>query len=224
MRGIELLKAKIKESRVTCREEAYVVLCEFLNRPDLKVLFHDFALTMSSTPVGCKSHPLSRRLGNGQCFACYQQRWTRFRAQFNSDPIAKSIRKAVRESMRVIRNARQRITQREARLRDPERFYATESRRRGSPKRKASIRKAHLARKYGMTPECYDRLFKKQKYKCAICRTPTPVQKFHIDHCHASGKVRGILCNSCNVGIGFFYHNTKLLTKAITYLQKHANT
>lgn len=53
---------------------------------------------------------------------------------------------------------------------------------------------------------------------CDICGRPCKVQK---DHCHISGRKRGILCFSCNVGIGYFKDNKLLLRRAINYLQKY---
>ena len=61
-----------------------------------------------------------------------------------------------------------------------------------------------------------------QDYKCAICGCKLDLKKnTHVDHNHDNGKVRGILCHSCNMGIGFFKDNTELLLKAVLYLQKY---
>lgn len=73
---------------------------------------------------------------------------------------------------------------------------------------------------YGLTPEDYDTLLKKQRGRCAICRSDTPraQRDWHVDHCHKTGKVRGLLCHKCNVGLGHFGDSVKLLGKAIEYL------
>ncbi len=75
---------------------------------------------------------------------------------------------------------------------------------------------------YGLEPGEYAQLLKKQGGKCAICQTTTPGGRgaFHVDHCHDSFRVRGLLCHSCNIGIGQFKHNEKLLQAAINYLSK----
>lgn len=75
-------------------------------------------------------------------------------------------------------------------------------------------------KKYNITPEDYDELYTKQNGRCAICNktkeeTLTPIC---IDHSHKTGKVRGLLCYSCNQGIGFFKDDIQLLQKAINYL------
>lgn len=89
---------------------------------------------------------------------------------------------------------------------------------------------AHRARKfnlkqYGLTVEQYDALFEKQQGKCAICATEEPSRnksnyRLFVDHCHDTGKVRGLLCHHCNVGLGHFKDNWQLLTKAIEYLNE----
>lgn len=56
--------------------------------------------------------------------------------------------------------------------------------------------------------------------KCQICGRS---ENLHIDHCHSSGGVRGILCRSCNIGIGNFEENIERINAAISYLQKHQN-
>jgi predicted nucleic acid-binding Zn ribbon protein len=74
-------------------------------------------------------------------------------------------------------------------------------------------------KKYGITPEQYDAMLDRQDHRCAVCRTDTPNGKgWHVDHDHASGKVRGILCGNCNNGIGNFHDDPATLRAAIDYL------
>lgn len=54
-------------------------------------------------------------------------------------------------------------------------------------------------RKYGVLPEQFADMAKAQNGKCAICQTP---KKLVLDHCHASGAIRGLLCNQCNTAVG----------------------
>jgi hypothetical protein len=84
--------------------------------------------------------------------------------------------------------------------------------------------KSRLKRKYGMTPEDYDALLKSQGSMCAICRTKEPGGKtgWHIDHCHKTDKVRGMLCGRCNRSIGAFEDDAELLQRAVDYLLKAA--
>jgi hypothetical protein len=58
--------------------------------------------------------------------------------------------------------------------------------------------------------------------KCMICGgLQVGNRKLGIDHCHQSGKLRGVLCNRCNAGLGSFMDNPALLEVAIIYLKKH---
>jgi hypothetical protein len=74
--------------------------------------------------------------------------------------------------------------------------------------------------KYGLTPEEFLALYEKYDSKCAICRNePTTLRGLHVDHCHTTGKVRGLLCHGCNVGIGSLRDDVVLMRKAIAYLE-----
>lgn len=62
-----------------------------------------------------------------------------------------------------------------------------------------------------------------QNHCCAICGTNKPngrTNEFVVDHCHNTGKVRGLLCHPCNSGIGMFKDEVDILNKAILYLTK----
>ncbi len=84
----------------------------------------------------------------------------------------------------------------------------------------------HLRRKYGLTRDQYDRMVLDQGGACAICKGPpigrtsqgTEHKRFDVDHCHATGKVRGLLCHKCNVMLGQARDCTKILHAAILYL------
>ena len=74
--------------------------------------------------------------------------------------------------------------------------------------------------KYGVTKEYLIELYQKQDGKCAICaEVPSTQRGLHVDHCHESGKVRGLLCHGCNTALGSFKDNPDLLTKAIEYIR-----
>lgn len=59
---------------------------------------------------------------------------------------------------------------------------------------------AHRRSKYGLTPTAYMGLFEMQNFECAICVAPVQpnTASAHVDHCHSTGRVRGILCARCN--------------------------
>lgn len=65
--------------------------------------------------------------------------------------------------------------------------------------------KAARHKRYGLTPAEYANMHAAQQGRCAICRTPVAAQArtTHVDHDHATGRVRGILCQRCNIGLGF---------------------
>ncbi len=73
-------------------------------------------------------------------------------------------------------------------------------------------------RLYGVTVEMFNAMIKAQKNKCPICSKH--LKKPHIDHCHKTGKVRGILCVKCNWGLGLFQDDQALMRKAIRYLNR----
>jgi hypothetical protein len=76
---------------------------------------------------------------------------------------------------------------------------------------------------YGITYEDFVILYEKQNKKCALCERVLILgdRKTCTDHCHKTGKIRGILCHYCNAGLGHFYDDMDLLIKAIAYLKKN---
>ena len=79
-------------------------------------------------------------------------------------------------------------------------------------------RERHLVRKYGITCADYDRMFSAQRGACAIC-SKTQDRAFDVDHDHKTGKVRGLLCTSCNRMIGHAGDDAKRLNAAAAYLR-----
>lgn len=77
----------------------------------------------------------------------------------------------------------------------------------------------HLRRHYGMSLEDYDRILDAQGGVCAVCRT-TP-KTFHVDHSHATGVVRGLLCGGCNTGLGHLRDDPNIAGAAALYLIDH---
>lgn len=79
--------------------------------------------------------------------------------------------------------------------------------------------KCRLKRRYGLSMADYERLGEKQGWVCAICQGPPKDSRaLHIDHCHDTGAIRGLLCNTCNTGIGGLRDDVALLTRAISYI------
>lgn len=79
---------------------------------------------------------------------------------------------------------------------------------------------AQLRRRYGITSIQYDAMHKRQLGKCKICREPEREGvRLAVDHCHNSGRIRGLLCRQCNVGIGRLKESPVLLRRAAGYLE-----
>lgn len=90
-----------------------------------------------------------------------------------------------------------------------------------------ACRKGHLRRAYGLTQETFDVMLHEQGGGCAICGTKQEYgnqgTRMVVDHCHATNKIRGILCDLCNTAIGKFHDDVVLLGNAISYLTKGKN-
>lgn len=85
---------------------------------------------------------------------------------------------------------------------------------------------AHRRDRYGLTPDAFNALWLAQGGKCAICEDAPEgngaMGVLHVDHCHATGKVRALLCQRCNKALGGFRDSPALLAKAKLYLEFHA--
>lgn len=82
-------------------------------------------------------------------------------------------------------------------------------------------------KKYGITLEDQEKMLRDQDNKCAICGKElflfgsSKKITAHVDHDHKTGKVRGLLCQECNTGLGKFMDNTDYLLSAVSYLKKN---
>lgn len=93
--------------------------------------------------------------------------------------------------------------------------------RRLRPDRVKQIERASkLRRKYGLTLDAWNELATRQSFACAVCGVPqTEMERgLFVDHDHKTGRVRGLLCNPCNRGLGYFRDRPDLLQKAKDYL------
>ena len=103
-------------------------------------------------------------------------------------------------------------------------FYKNKTKKNGlsySCKTCSDLKERHRnLKKYGLSEEDYIQLCKTQNYKCKICGvSETELQKkLCIDHDHKTGKVRGLLCNNCNLALGYFKDDIPAIKKAIDYL------
>ena len=87
-----------------------------------------------------------------------------------------------------------------------------------------------LKRLYGLTVEQYDNILSEQKGRCAICGSESSQSrsyklvgraKFSVDHCHTTGKVRGLLCTKCNRALGLMNDSIESVLRMAEYLKKH---
>ena len=82
-------------------------------------------------------------------------------------------------------------------------------------------RHLRLRWKYGISEVDYQRMFTQQKGVCAICARPSLKGVLDVDHDHATGRVRGLLCNPCNRGLGSFQDDPIRLAEAVRYLERY---
>ena len=76
-------------------------------------------------------------------------------------------------------------------------------------------------RKFGITPDEYNEMLENQNYVCAICKQKCKSgRNLAVDHCHDTGKIRGLLCICCNRGLGVYKNNISTLENAINYLNR----
>jgi len=89
---------------------------------------------------------------------------------------------------------------------------------------KRGVRNSTLKAKYGIGIKQYEEILLKQKYGCAVCgRKDSGVgfKNLHVDHSHLTGKIRGLLCQPCNVSLGKMNNNPTLLRKLADYLEEN---
>ena len=150
-------------------------------------------------------HLNKRRTSDGKCLSCdseYQKRKRKNRPEDVS-----RMRKAYYERTREHQLELRRIN------------YA-------KPEVKAAKRNKDLIKNYGINTDEYELMLDSQNNSCAICRGPKTNNRtnyFDVDHCHKSGKVRGLLCSKCNLGLGYFQDNKKLMLLAYNYLEDSEN-
>lgn len=92
-------------------------------------------------------------------------------------------------------------------------------------KNNPEIRKSALLKyEFGITLSDFNDMLSAQDGGCAICgqtQTRPGTKYLAVDHCHTTGKIRGLLCDRCNRGLGFFKDSPELLVAAAEYLKRH---
>ena len=82
-------------------------------------------------------------------------------------------------------------------------------------------RQTHYRKRYGIDINIYEKMLESQNGCCAICGTAQAELKktLAVDHCHVTGRVRGLLCDPCNKGLGYFRDSLEIMSRAIDYLK-----
>lgn len=117
----------------------------------------------------------------------------------------------------------------EARAKNAARSRRYMNSERGREAHKVARRVSNLLHTYGLTLDQYHALLEAQNEKCAICQAPLltddsglPLRQPNVDHDHTIGHVRGLLCLTCNAGIGHLKDDVNIVRRAVAYLEKHS--
>ena len=105
--------------------------------------------------------------------------------------------------------------------------YGSEWYKKNRERRSEQMRWYRLLRSYGITKSDYEKMLSRQGGCCAICggtETRRASSFFHVDHCHETGVVRGLLCHKCNTAIGMLNDNPDLIRSALEYMEKSCLT
>lgn len=119
------------------------------------------------------------------------------------------------------------LDKRRAKAREATKRHREKLRSEQPEKLRALYRKQNLKHNYGLSPDDVAAMLSEQDHRCKICREVLLAENGRrnckrghvVDHCHTTGKVRGILCHRCNQGLGLFRDNAEHLSQAIQYLK-----
>ena len=136
-----------------------------------------------------------------------------------ADPEVRARMKAYRQSERGKEMLRRNLLK----YRQTDKYKEYRRKYKNSEKYKLQRRDSLLRKNFGVTLEQYNQMLNSQNGVCAICNqhTEKEVRMLAVDHCHKTGKVRGLLCRFCNQALGQFNDDTQRLSNAINYLNKY---
>lgn len=154
-----------------------------------------WATRQSRKPPEC--HPDKKYYAKGLCKTCYR------RADYQAD---------TERFAAYARKWRERNLERARK--NGKRYYEN------NKDRIAELNRRGRIRAYGITPEEYDRMLLAQDKCCALCRRLLET-RICIDHDHATGQVRALLCVSCNSGLGDLQDDPELMRRAAEYVERH---
>jgi hypothetical protein len=120
------------------------------------------------------------------------------------------------------KNRQDRVANNRAYHQRPEIKERRRAQRAANPRAKMVARRWSLGRRYGLSSEDYFGMLQRQNGVCGICRQPnTGKRDWHIDHDHGNGRVRGVLCNPCNLMIGLAKDDPDTLRAGAKYLDDY---
>lgn len=135
----------------------------------------------------------------------------------------KIVQKQYRSSDEVKKRIKLTVRQREDRRNELNKKYYNERTPESKARRADKQLKSHLKRAYGITVEDYNNMLDKQEGKCDICKIHQNAlpKRLAVDHCHVTGKVRSLLCTSCNTTLGHTKEDLNILESLINYIKKY---
>ena len=179
---------------------------EINNLPSSKAEALELGSDYFFTGIECKNgHSAPRRVSDGRCFICSSNNSKRKRAKYPKQ----------QELFNAKRRTREYKDKENARIRE---------KRKIDPKLRASQRNSKLKKSYGIDGSKYDALLIAQGGVCAICKKKDKSDRgehLSVDHDHLNGRVRGLLCSSCNKLLGNSKDNTETLRQALKYLEQN---
>jgi hypothetical protein len=101
------------------------------------------------------------------------------------------------------------------------RAYLKRRERLGDEQFYQQVRQVTLKTRYGITSELYQEMLADQNGVCAVCCGPSSRTHFDVDHNHATGTVRGLLCNRCNAALGFLNEDPLRIRALAQYIEQH---
>jgi len=120
------------------------------------------------------------------------------------------------------KNNKEKVKQYESSWREKNKDKYKASQKKWKEKNKSKVISDRLKRKYGICQNQYNNILESQSGVCAICfKTCETNQRLSVDHCHNTGKIRGLLCNKCNTALGQMMDSVENLRNAAEYLEKH---
>lgn len=149
-------------------------------------------------------HPNRKVKVGGLCGACYDRELRKKNKGYAERQRANTLKWKEENPEKYQANRERQNARRRNRLKDP--VY------------KQAQRGSRLKRKYNITLIDYEKMLNMQNSTCALClRAPTPGKYLHVDHCHSSGRVRGLLCHQCNWFLGTVDSDPDILVRIGIY-------